>query len=175
MAGAASHGVGHLAENERDREWMQRALDVAARAEAIGEVPVGAVLVGPEGELLAEGGNRVIIDADPTAHAEIVALRQATSAAGNYRLPGSTMYVTLEPCAMCAGARVHARVERVVFATPDPRAGAGGSVFQVLDHPMLNHRCRIELGPCTDEAADLLRTFFRARRRSLQRSDPETD
>lgn len=143
---------------------MQRALALAEAAEQNGEVPVGAVLIDADGRVLGEGGNRVITDADPTAHAEIVALRAAAAAVGNYRLPGTTLYVTLEPCAMCAGALVHARVERVVFAARDPRAGAGGSVFQVLDHPALNHRCRVEQGPLADEAGERLRAFFRARR-----------
>ncbi|MBY6205416.1 tRNA adenosine(34) deaminase TadA [Halomonas denitrificans] len=151
-----------------DAAWMQRALEVADGAEAAGEVPVGAVLVDAQGSLLAEGANRVIADADPTAHAEIVALRRAAARLGNYRLPGSTLYVTLEPCAMCAGALVHARVERVVFATRDPRAGASGSVFDILDHPMLNHRCRVDEGVLADVAADRLRGFFRARRRSAR-------
>ncbi len=152
-----------------DSTWMQRALDVAEDAEAAGEVPVGAVIVDAQGELLAEGANRVITDADPTAHAEIVALRRAATRLGNYRLPGSTLYVTLEPCAMCAGALVHARVERVVFAARDPRAGASGSVFDILDHPMLNHRCRVDEGVLGDIAADRLRGFFRARRRSAKK------
>ncbi len=153
-----------------DATWMQRALDVADGAEAAGEVPVGAVIVDAAGDLLAEGSNRVITDADPTAHAEIVALRRAAAKLGNYRLPGSTLYVSLEPCAMCAGALVHARVERVVFATRDPRAGASGSVFDILDHPMLNHRCRVDEGVLGDVAAERLRRFFRARRRGAKKS-----
>lgn len=156
--------------SDTDAIWMQRALDVADGAEAAGEVPVGAVIVDAEGRLLAEGSNRVITDADPTAHAEIVALRRAAAKLGNYRLPGSTLYVSLEPCAMCAGALVHARVERVVFATRDPRAGASGSVFDILDHPMLNHRCRVDEGVLGDVAAERLRRFFRARRRGAKKS-----
>lgn len=147
-----------------DRRWMLRALELAAAAEDDGEVPVGAVLVDSAGEVVGQGRNRVITDADPTAHAEIVALRAAAASSGNYRLPGTTLYVTLEPCAMCAGALVHSRVQRVVFAALDPRAGAGGSIFQVLDHPALNHRCRVEQGPLAEEAAQRLRAFFRARR-----------
>jgi tRNA(adenine34) deaminase len=143
---------------------MEHALALAEAAETCGEVPVGAVLVDQAGRVLGEGMNRVITDADPTAHAEIVALRAAATVVGNYRLPGTTLYVTLEPCAMCAGALVHARVARVVFAARDPRAGAGGSVLQVLDHPALNHRCIVEQGPLGDEAGDRLRAFFRARR-----------
>jgi tRNA(adenine34) deaminase len=142
---------------------MTRALALAAAAREAGEVPVGAV-VARGGAVLGEGANRVVRDADPSAHAEIVALRAAGAAAGNYRLPGTTLYVTLEPCAMCAGAIVHARVERVVFAAFDPRVGAGGSVFNLLDSPHLNHRCLISSGLLADEAAALLDDFFAARR-----------
>ena len=147
-----------------DVQAMQLALEQARAAEAIGEVPVGAVVV-LNGQVIAKGHNRVIVDHDPTAHAEVVALRTAAKAVGNYRLPGSTLYVTLEPCAMCAGALVHARVERVVFAADDPKAGAAGSVMQVLDHPSLNHRCHFEGGLMAAEASTLLTGFFRARRR----------
>lgn len=143
---------------------MARALELAASAEARGEVPVGAVLIDADGAVLGEGGNCVITTADPTAHAEIVALRAAAAAIDNYRLPDTTLYVTLEPCAMCAGALVNARVQRVVYAARDPRAGAAGSVFQVLDHPVLNHRCRVEQGPMEEEAGERLRAFFRSRR-----------
>ncbi len=146
-----------------DLVWMQRALALAREAEAIGEVPVGAVLV-RDRELLGEGYNRMIRDHDPSAHAEMVAIRAAALKAGNYRLPGTTLYVTLEPCSMCAGAIVNARIERVVFATPDPRTGAAGSVFQILDHPGLNHRCQISAGPGAEDASRLLRDFFRSRR-----------
>ena len=142
---------------------MQRALACAEAAEAAGEVPVGAVLV-LDGEVLGEGANRVIRDSDPTAHAEIVALRAAARAVGNYRLSGTTLYVTLEPCPMCAGALVHARVARVVFAAHDPRVGAGGSVFNLLDHPHQNHRCLISAGLMADQAEGLLRNFFAQRR-----------
>lgn len=144
-------------------ELMHRALDQARLAGEAGEVPVGAVVARGE-EVLTEGGNRVIRDSDPSAHAEIVALRAAGRAAGNYRLAGSTLYVTLEPCAMCAGALVHARVERVVFAAFDPRVGAGGSVFNLLDSPHLNHRCLISSGLLADEAGALLAGFFDQRR-----------
>ena len=147
-----------------DMELMQLALDQARAAEAIGEVPVGAVIV-LDGEVIGLGHNRVIIDDDPTAHAEIVALRKAAKAIGNYRLPGSTLYVTLEPCAMCAGALVHARIERVVFAADDPKAGAAGSVMQVLDHPSLNHRCHYEGGLMAEHASEMLTAFFKSRRK----------
>lgn len=147
-----------------DERWMARALERARDAEAAGEVPVGAILVDRNGRSIGEGFNRVISDADPTAHAEIIALRQAAKAHGNYRLPGTTLYVTLEPCAMCAGALVTARVERIVYAAADRRAGAHRSVLEVLDNAALNHRCQVTAGVLADEAGDLLRDFFRKRR-----------
>ena len=146
-----------------DTECMQRALALAREAAAAGEVPVGAVLV-REGEVLGEGRNQPIAQHDASAHAEMVALRAAGRAAENYRLPGSTLYVTLEPCPMCAGALVHARVERVVFAAADPRTGAGGSVFDLMRDARLNHRCVVEGGLLEAESAALLREFFAARR-----------
>jgi tRNA(adenine34) deaminase len=146
-----------------DTECMQRALGLAREAAAAGEVPVGAVLV-REGEILGEGRNQPIAQHDASAHAEMAALRAAGQAAENYRLPGSTLYVTLEPCPMCAGALVHARVERVVFAAADPRTGAGGSVFDLMRDARLNHRCVVEGGLLEAESAALLREFFAARR-----------
>lgn len=143
---------------------MSQAMILARRAEALGEVPVGAVVV-HDGKIVGAGFNRLISDNDPTAHAEIIALRAAGRQLGNYRLPEATLYVTLEPCSMCAGAIISARLERVVYATPDPRTGAAGSVFQVLDNPQLNHRCRVTTGVQTEQAAEMLRAFFRARRR----------
>lgn len=151
-------------EPESDIRWMRRALELAAQAEAVGEVPVGAVLVDADGEVLGEGWNQVIAEADPTAHAEVVALRQAAERVGNYRLPESTLYVTLEPCSMCAGALINARVRRVVYAADDLRAGAHHSVFEVLTSPKLNHRCEVTGGVLAEESAELLRTFFRSRR-----------
>lgn len=142
---------------------MRRALELAGAAEADGEVAVGAVIE-REGETLGEGNNRVIRDSDPSGHAEMVALRRACARVGNYRLPGSTLYVTLEPCAMCAGALVHARIRRVVFAAWDPRVGAGGSVMNLLDHPHMNHRCIVSAGLLADEAEEMLRNFFANRR-----------
>lgn len=142
---------------------MHRALALAGEAEAAGEVAVGAVIV-RDGEILGEGNNRVIRDSDPSGHAEMVALRQACERIGNYRLPGSTLYVTLEPCAMCAGALVHARIQRVVFAAWDPRVGAGGSILNLLDHPHMNHRCIVSAGLMADEAEEMLKKFFVARR-----------
>ncbi|TVS10611.1 MAG: tRNA adenosine(34) deaminase TadA, partial [Wenzhouxiangella sp.] len=128
-----------------------------------GEVPVGAVLVRDE-KILGEGYNTLIRDHDPSAHAEMVAIRTAAAAAGNYRLPGTTLYVTLEPCAMCAGAIVLARIDRVVYAAADPRTGAAQSVFRVLDNPALNHRCKVLGGVLAEESSAMLRAFFRARR-----------
>ena len=147
----------------RDIHWMQHALALARRAEANGEVPVGAVVV-REGQLLGEGWNRPISDSDPTAHAEIVALRAAARAVGNYRLPGAMLYVTLEPCLMCAGAMVHARVERLVFGAGDPKRGAAGGLFDAFEMPGLNHRVAVEGGVLAAECADLLQAFFRRRR-----------
>lgn len=143
---------------------MRHALALAERAEALGEVPVGAVLVDAEGQLIGEGFNRVISDADPSAHAEIVALRQAARHLGNYRLPGTTLYVTLEPCSMCAGALVNARVARVVYGADDPRAGAYRSVFEVLSSTELNHRCEVTGGVLAEDSSEMLRLFFRKRR-----------
>jgi tRNA(adenine34) deaminase len=146
-----------------DRQAMQAALAEARLAAEAGEVPIGAVIV-REGEIIACGQNRVLRDLDPTAHAEIVALRAAALAVANYRLPGCTLYVTLEPCAMCAGAMIHARLDRLVFAAADPKAGAAGSVLSVVNHPQLNHQMQLEQGILGDEAAELLRSFFRERR-----------
>jgi tRNA(adenine34) deaminase len=146
-----------------DRGWMQRAIALAQTAGNEGEVPVGALLVAGD-RVLGEGYNRPIGACDPTAHAEIVALRAAAAGAQNYRLPGSTLYVTLEPCAMCAGAIVQARVARVVFGARDPRAGAAGSVFQVLGEARLNHRPAVTEGLLAERCGELLTDFFRQRR-----------
>jgi tRNA(adenine34) deaminase len=142
---------------------MARAVELARAAESEGEVPVGAVLIAGD-RVLGEGYNRPITACDPTAHAEIVALRAAAAQAANYRLPGSTLYVTLEPCAMCAGAIVQARVERVVFGARDPRAGAAGSVFDVFGEARLNHRPEVTEGVLADACGGLLTDFFRQRR-----------
>ncbi len=149
---------------ERDPRFMRAALSQAAAAAAAGEVPVGAVLVGADGEVLSEAANAPIAGRDPTAHAEILALRRAARRVGNYRLPGTTLYVTLEPCAMCAGALVHARVARIVYGAPDPKSGACGSVLDIAHHPKLNHRIEVTGGVLEGEAAELLRRFFLARR-----------
>ena len=148
-----------------DLDPMQAALAEARLAAEAGEVPIGAVVVYGEA-IVARGQNRVLRDLDPTAHAEIVALRTAAAVLGNYRLPGCTLYVTLEPCAMCAGAMIHARLDRLVFAAADPKAGACGSVLSVINHPKLNHQMWVEQGSGGEEAAELLRSFFRDRRTS---------
>jgi tRNA(adenine34) deaminase len=146
-----------------DEKFMRRALELAREAEAAGEVPVGAVIV-RDGEIIAEGWNRPIATCDPTAHAEIIAMREAAKVVGSYRLVGTTLYVTLEPCPMCAGAMVHARVRRLVFGATDPRAGAAGTVFNIVQHPVLNHRMECAGGLCADEVSRQLRNFFTARR-----------
>jgi tRNA(adenine34) deaminase len=149
--------------SDRDRYWMGRALDLARHAAEAGEVPVGAVVVRDD-EVLGEGWNQPIGACDPTAHAEVLALRTAAAQVGNYRLVDSTLYVTLEPCPMCAGAIVHARVARVVFGAGDPRAGAAGAVFNLLQSEALNHRAEVIGGVLGDACGALLRDFFRARR-----------
>jgi tRNA(adenine34) deaminase len=146
-----------------DLEAMQAALAQARLAAQAGEVPIGAVLV-HNGTILAPGQNRVLRDLDPTAHAEQVSIRSAARALANYRLNGCTLYVTLEPCAMCAGAMIHARLDRVVYAARDPKAGAAGSVLGVLNHPQLNHQMVIDQGILAEESSELLRSFFRERR-----------
>lgn len=156
-----------------DETWMRRALTLAVEAAAAGEVPVGAVLV-RDGEVLGEGRNGPIGRCDPTAHAEVLALRRAAEKVGNYRLVGSTLYVTVEPCTMCAGALVHARVGRLVFGAAEPRAGAVVSSARVLDNPQLNHRPAVGGGVLADECAALLFEFF-AERRSARRADRPTD
>ena len=146
-----------------DFDFMEAALAEARQAGEAGEVPIGVVVV-DEGAILARGQNRVLRGLDPTAHAEIVALRAASAALGNYRLLGCTLYVTLEPCAMCAGAMTHARIDRLVFAAADPKAGAAGSVLTVINHPQLNHQMVVEQGVAAEDSAELLRSFFRERR-----------
>lgn len=150
--------------DEFDTACMRVALEQAALAEDAGEVPVGAVIVA-DGEIIARGHNRVIGDNDPSAHAEIVALRRAGDRAGNYRLPGTTLYVTLEPCAMCVGAMIHARVERLVYAAPDPKTGALGGAFSLPDLHAHNHEISVQGGLMADEAAAMLRSFFEKKRK----------
>jgi tRNA(adenine34) deaminase len=146
-----------------DSEAMEAALAEARSAAEAGEVPIGVVVV-REGEIVARGQNRVLRDNDPTAHAEIVGIREAARVLGNYRLNGCSLFVTLEPCAMCTGAMIHARLDRLLFAAADPKAGACGSVLSVLNHPQLNHKMQVEQGIRADEAGELLRRFFRERR-----------
>lgn len=164
MAESLAEGSG-AAFSDADGSWMRHALSLADRAEhEDDEIPVGAVLIGPGGEVLAEGWNRNITEHDPTAHAEIVAMRQAGLKLGNHRLLGSTLYVTLEPCAMCAMAMVHARVARVVFAASDPKTGACGSVFDLLTDPRHNHRVLVQGGLLAAEAGQKLSDYFRKKR-----------
>ncbi len=149
---------------EQDEAFMRRALDLAAQAAEQGEVPVGALVVAQH-QVIGAGWNRPIGTHDPSAHAEVIALRQAALQRHNYRLPGTTLYVTLEPCAMCVGAIIHARVERLVFGAVDPKAGAVCSVYDLIAHPQLNHVVAWTGGVCQSMCADLLRNFFRQRRR----------
>jgi len=146
-----------------DESYMRRALELARQAQRAGEVPVGAVLVHDDA-IIAEGWNQPIRAHDPSAHAELITLRAAGQALASYRLLDTTLYVTLEPCPMCAGAMVHARVRRLVFGAPDPRAGAAGSVFNLVQHPALNHRIEFSSGVLGEECGSLLREFFLARR-----------
>src|SRR4249919_4202620 len=151
--------------SQPDARWMRHALDLALRGQhEDDEIPVGAVVVSAEGELLGEGWNRNITQSDPTAHAEVVAMRAAGAKVGNYRLLGATLYVTLEPCAMCAMAMVHARVSRVVYGATDPKTGAAGSVFDLLTDPRHNHRVEVQGGVLAEEASQRLTNYFRAKR-----------
>jgi tRNA(adenine34) deaminase len=146
-----------------DAEALALALNEARAAGAAGEVPVGAVIL-QNGVVVGRGQNRVLRDVDPTAHAEIVAMREAALTLKNYRLVGCELFVTLEPCAMCAGAMIHARLDRLIYAAADPKAGAVGSVLEVLNHPSLNHKMLVSSGELAEESAELLRSFFRERR-----------
>jgi tRNA(adenine34) deaminase len=159
---AASPSEAHT-EGSDDRRWMSRALELARAAAVAQEVPVGAVIV-REGQVVGEGHNRTKTDADPTTHAEVVAIRAAAASMGDWRLLDTTLYVTLEPCAMCAGAIVLARIPRVVFAAHDPKAGMVGSLGDLLQDPRLNHRCDVSNGLMAEESSDLLKSFFRERR-----------
>jgi len=146
-----------------DELWMEEALRAAQRALEAGEVPVGAVVV-CEGRVVGRGWNRNITDFDPTAHAEVVALREAGAAVGNHRLADCDLFVTIEPCAMCAGAMVHARIRRLIYGADDPKAGAVRSVMQVLNHAQLNHRVEVRGGVLAGRSAEMLQTFFKNRR-----------
>lgn len=155
--------TGSEVQAENDAHWMRLALELADRAEQEDEVPVGAVLV-IDGEVSGKGWNRNIGDCDPSAHAEVMALRDAGRKVGNHRLPGSTLYVTLEPCMMCVGAMIHARIERLVYAAADPKTGALGGAFDLQELHAHNHVLRVEGGVLAENAAQMLRAFFRRRR-----------
>ncbi len=165
-----SHGHRRSDETWEALKFMRQALREAERAFEEQEVPVGAVIV-DEGRVVARAHNRPVHLKDPTAHAEILALRRAAKRLGNYRLRGCSLYVTIEPCAMCAGAIVQARLQRVVFGTSDPKAGANGSALRVLNHPMLNHQVEVLDGVLAQDCASILRDFFRARRRRSEKSE----
>ncbi|WP_040851426.1 tRNA adenosine(34) deaminase TadA [Thiorhodospira sibirica] len=152
-----------------DHDWMTRALRLAHTAAAHGEVPIGALLLDSQGQLLAEGFNQSIARHDPSAHAEIVVLRAAGEQLQNYRLPGCTLYVTLEPCLMCVGAMIHARIARLVYAAYDPRTGAAGTAFDALRLPIHNHRLEVCSGVMAAQSQALLQDFFRARRQRSAR------
>ena len=146
-----------------DIGWMEIALAQAAQAGQMGEVPVGALVI-KDGEIVGRGHNRNLLDHDATAHAEIVALREAAAQLGNHRLGGCDIFVTIEPCAMCAGAMIHARLARLVYGASDPKAGAAGSVLQVINHPQLNHRMEVVSGVLADRCSEILQSFFKRRR-----------
>lgn len=148
-----------------DAFWMEQALEQARMAAQAGEVPVGALVI-KDGKILGVGHNRNLLDSDPTAHAEIVALRQAAATIGNHRLTGCEMFVTIEPCAMCAGAMIHARIARLVYGASDPKAGAAGSVLEVLNHPQLNHQMKLTPGVLAQRCSEILQEFFRAKRKT---------
>lgn len=147
-----------------DEKWMRVALEAAHTARLLNEVPIGACLVDPNSELLAKGHNRTVMDSDPTAHAEIAAIREAAAKIGNYRLTGTTLYTTIEPCVMCAGALVNARVARIVYAAADERFGAVETLFRLCDHESLNHRLEISSGILAEECRKLMQEFFKVRR-----------
>lgn len=157
------------AQAEKDEFWMQEALNLAAQAELNSEVPVGAVVV-YQNQVIGRGFNRNILDADPTAHAEIVAMREAGRARHNHRLGGCAMFVTIEPCAMCAGALVHARFSRLVYAADDKKAGAVHSMMQVLNHPGVNHQMEVKAGVLGEKCAQIIQDFFRRKRAAGARS-----
>lgn len=154
--------------NVTDRAFMEQALRLAEQPQRLGEVPVGALVV-KEGMIIGRGWNQSVTGRDPTAHAEIIALREAALRLGNYRLTGCHLYTTLEPCAMCAGALVHSRIQRLVYGADDPRAGAAGSVFQIANSALLNHRIEIVSGVLAGPCADLLQRFFQTRREQDRR------
>lgn len=171
----ASVDVEPLPFSAEDERAMRAAMAQAGMAYDAGEVPVGAVVLDADGRLIGAGFNRTITSHDPSAHAEIVALRQAAAAMENYRLPGATVFVTLEPCAMCMGAMLHARVSRVVYAATDPKTGACGSVMSVHANPRLNHQTAVIGGLLANECGEMLRQFFRERRSAGRRADPSEE
>ena len=150
--------------NSDDEKWMQIVLDAALTAGSLGEVPIGACLIDEDNNLIASGFNRTITDSDPTAHAEILVLRQAAAKIGNYRLNGTTLYTTIEPCVMCAGALVNARIKRLVYGATDERFGAVETLFRLCDHEALNHRMEITSSVMAAECRELMQKFFRERR-----------
>jgi tRNA(adenine34) deaminase len=147
----------------KDASWMELALEQARLAATAGEVPVGALVI-KDGEIIGRGHNRNLLDNDPTAHAEIVALRQAAARLGNHRLVGCIMVATIEPCSMCAGALIHARIARLVYGASDPKAGAAGSTVQVINHPRLNHHMEVTAGVLAGRCSEILQEFFRRKR-----------
>jgi tRNA(adenine34) deaminase len=155
--------IDNVPDDDHDARFMRAALEEARAAAERSEVPVGAVVVVND-EIIARAGNRTIADCDPTAHAEVLALREASKRIGNYRLAGAALYVTIEPCAMCAGAMIQARIARLVYGAPDAKGGAVQSCFAVLDHPQLNHRVEVTAGVLAEDSAAVLRDFFSARR-----------
>jgi tRNA(adenine34) deaminase len=161
--------------NQDDEKWMRVALEEARNAGERGEVPIGACVVSAEGELIGRGGNSVILDSDPTSHAEIAALRMAGRHEGNYRLSGATVYSTIEPCAMCAGALVNARVARIVYGARDERFGAVETHFRICDSASLNHRMNISAGVLDSECGEVVSTFFRAKREAKRRDQTLND
>ena len=156
---------------ETDEFWMRVAINAAIEAEKLDEVPIGACLINGEGEVVAVSGNRTRTDCDPTAHAEILVLREAAKKIGNYRLTGTTLYTTIEPCAMCAGALIQARVKRLIFGALDERFGAVESVFQLCETSSLNHQIEITKGVLADECKKLMQDFFRAKRDQLRNTN----
>lgn len=159
-----SQDHGATLQNNNDARWMQLALEQAQLALRAGEVPVGAVVI-KDGQVVGSGFNRNLTDHDPTAHAEIVALRQAAARLGNHRLPGCILVCTIEPCAMCAGAMVHARISRLIYGAADPKAGAAGSVLEITNHSRLNHHIEVTRGVLAEQCSELLKNFFAGKRR----------
>ncbi len=155
--------------SETDEFWMRVAINASIEAEKLDEVPIGACLINEEGELIAVAGNRTRTECDPTAHAEILVLREAAKKIGNYRLTGTTLYTTIEPCAMCAGALIQARVKRLIFGSTDERFGAVESVFQLCETSSLNHQIEITKGVLADECRKLMQDFFRAKRLKVEK------